>query len=208
MSIAKQETTISKMSPEQKSIKYAKEHELNIVQLARLLGKTVAETSSSLAKYVRYSEKFADVFEELNWPIGVTTGHIFIGDKHDTAGENKLSLNKGDLVFVENSIRGNKNVELFAADKVIEHLVYFGFENKKATSKDKKYILRLKKWLTLSEIDQGEVKKIAAENSCNHACRASVEYRLRPAKKLGYRKGAWLGTPSIRSVVSVNSNFT
>jgi hypothetical protein len=51
----------------------------NIVWLSRFLGKSIAETSRFLNQMARTNEKFRKLCHKLNWPLSISTGHIYLG---------------------------------------------------------------------------------------------------------------------------------
>lgn len=192
------------LTNDQKEIKVisnAIRNNFTIVQLARSLGHTVAETSSILGRYCRYSTEFEKLFARQNWPISVNVGHIYIGHKHVSAGENKKQLKVGDHVLIETSIKGQQYCEVFKANPIHEKLFYFGIKN------DDGFTLFHEEWVNHNDIEGGKLTTICKEKKCNMVFWQSKANSLPARNRIIFEKGEWLGTPNVRAVVSVNSKF-
>lgn len=69
--------TTKTLSPAAQTLLTAMREKWTIVRLARARGQTIAETSRYLNRCK--NPQFRDIFESLNWPLNVSSGHIYIG---------------------------------------------------------------------------------------------------------------------------------
>lgn len=175
------------------TIKVAAKERRNIVQLARRLGRTVSQTSYLLGRIARRHPKFREQCEILNWPLNINVGHIFIGDKHESTGENKLILQIGDHVIVKYQFL--KTCEIYLAIPHIERKYYIGFYNK-----ENKFKLKDTVWLTETEVSQGKLAEAGRQNDCKVA-------KVSKKTRTTYKAGELAGNVSHRAVVGVNYNF-
>lgn len=89
-----------------------------IVNVARILDKTVAETSNYAADLAAKYPNIAKAFKIYKWPLNVKSGCIFVGDKHKQVGERLGILMVGQHVFADyieqqDKIKKQTNVEIF-----------------------------------------------------------------------------------------------
>lgn len=176
-------------------LKGAREH-WDIIRLSRNLGRTISQTSRLLTKMAAANTGFSHICVKLNWPLNATSGHIYIGDMPLTHGEHSGTVCKGAHVIASRPLKNNrKYCEIFLAVETREYLIYLGINENKSFRKLDEV------WLSKNEIINGSLKRIARSRGKYTA------YKISGKSRIIHRRGNWVGTPKVNSLISVNSNF-
>lgn len=171
----------------------------NAAIFARKLDVSIAEASRFIARLVAAHPHLESKFAR--WPKNVTTGYVFVGDKHTQNAERSGLLVVGDYVLAHCWNKKRGYYDIFRADTVVETEFIFGrLSNGKFYPAYKKPGEYLIKWLSQEDIDLGLAVKFGKENACN------VKIRTENTREV-YRRGAWLGTVSSRALINVNYDW-
>jgi len=173
-----------------KTIGLAVREKWTIVRLSRSLGRTIAETSRMLGSLAKQNEKLKELFVNLDWPLG----HIYIGDKHIQNGERSELIKIGSHVIAGRTFSNQQNVEIFSPIKTVQTLCYFGH------NVNNKLVRVSKQWFSDGDIKRGRHKAYGKSHKCTKWLKSKHIRTI-------YKKGHWVGTPNIRSIVGVNYNW-
>lgn len=174
-----------------------------IVNVARALGITVAETSDYVAQ-LSTNPKLDAVFKKFKWPQNVRSGYIFIGDQHKQHGEREGLLVVGQHVFadyIEQQDKAKKqtNVEIFLSVPEIQrkYKIMRVFEKNGISYKEPSKGENNFRWL----YDEDKSLRQLLEE-----CDLGAKLLLQPTNetRLIYRKDRWVGSPNRSAIVGVN----